>query len=443
MTVSDVRVDVTGDGRRPTVSLRTPVEDGARLGRVARRDDALDRPAHDDRTAAVLGIALGVSFTVCFLTGLYSHLLQQPPTWIAVPPSPAGLYRITQGLHVATGIAVDPPAARQALVGLPPAVRAGRRSETSPTPSSGSPSSCSSAGSLFMLFTGTANIERWYPWRFFFPAGHYWAAWITIGALVVHIGAKLPVVRRVFAVAADPNTPLAPAPGLGRRGFLAATAAASGLLTLFTVGQTVGPLGRLAFFSPRRPDIGPQGLPVNATAVEAGVIDAATVRRATACGSPGRSATELSAHPGRPRGHGPHQAVLPIACVEGWSASARWGGVPVARPARRRRRRPGTDVTVDVQSLERTASTASRSWPETRPGPRHAARPHHRRGGSPRRPRLPRAPHRRQPARRAADQVGRGAGGPMMAEPATMADPDRSPRRAPHRSGSASWSAAG
>ena len=45
-------------------------------------------------------------------------------------------------------------------------------------------------GSLFMLFTGTANIARWYPWPFFFPRGHYWGAWITIGALVTHVGAR-------------------------------------------------------------------------------------------------------------------------------------------------------------------------------------------------------------------------------------------------------------
>ena len=58
------------------------------LGRrvAEKRDAALARPAHDERTAALLGLALGVTFTVCFVTGLYSHLLQQPPTWIAVPP---------------------------------------------------------------------------------------------------------------------------------------------------------------------------------------------------------------------------------------------------------------------------------------------------------------------------------------------------------------------
>ena len=29
----------------------------------------------------MLGIALGVSFAVCFVTGLLSHLIQDPPSW--------------------------------------------------------------------------------------------------------------------------------------------------------------------------------------------------------------------------------------------------------------------------------------------------------------------------------------------------------------------------
>ena len=44
-----------------------------------------------------------------------------------------------------------------------------------------------------MLFTGLANINLWYPWPFNFRVAHYWVAWITIGALVVHIGAKFAV----------------------------------------------------------------------------------------------------------------------------------------------------------------------------------------------------------------------------------------------------------
>ena len=48
-----------------------------------------------------------------------------------------------------------------------------------------------------------------------------------------------------------------------------------GLLTLVTVGQTVWPLRKLALLAPRRPDTGPQGFPVNRSAVAAGVVEAA------------------------------------------------------------------------------------------------------------------------------------------------------------------------
>jgi len=65
-------------------------------------------PRRGERVASWLGMALGVSFTVCFLTGLYSHFAQHPPSWFSLTARPAGLYRVTQGLHVATGIAAVP-----------------------------------------------------------------------------------------------------------------------------------------------------------------------------------------------------------------------------------------------------------------------------------------------------------------------------------------------
>jgi hypothetical protein len=314
------------------------------------RDEALSRPAHDDRTAAILGIALGVSFTVCFLTGLYSHLLQQPPTWVSVPPAPAGLYRVTQGLHVATGIASIPLLLAKLwsvyprLFAWPPFRDVAQAIERLALV-------VLVAGSLFLLFSGTANIERWYPWKFFFPAGHYWSAWITIGALVVHIGAKLPVVRRVLRSPVD-RTPADPGSGLTRRGFLGATAAATGLLTLTTVGQTVGPLRHLAFFAPRRPDIGPQGLPVNQSADDAGVRDVATAPdfRLVVTGA---VTTEVSFTREDLMAMTQRHAVLPIACVEGWSASARWGGVPIGDLLAAAGVDPDRRVEVDVESLER------------------------------------------------------------------------------------------
>ena len=47
-----------------------------------------------------------------------------------------------------------------------------------------------------MVFSGIANIAQWYPWRFGFPAGHFWMAWVTMGALVAHLGAKWAITRR-------------------------------------------------------------------------------------------------------------------------------------------------------------------------------------------------------------------------------------------------------
>jgi hypothetical protein len=55
---------------------------------------------------------------------------------------------------------------------------------------------------FFELTTGLFNIAQSYPWRFFFPVAHYAAAWLAIGALVVHIGVKLPVIRSALG---DPS----------------------------------------------------------------------------------------------------------------------------------------------------------------------------------------------------------------------------------------------
>ena len=74
---------------------------------IRKRSDGEERagsPLRDERTAAILGIALGVSFTICFATGLYSHWAQSTDPIIAFPARPAGLYRVTQATHVFTGV---------------------------------------------------------------------------------------------------------------------------------------------------------------------------------------------------------------------------------------------------------------------------------------------------------------------------------------------------
>ena len=307
----------------------------------------------DERAAALLGVALGVTFTVCFATGVLSHLIQDPPSWFQWPSRPAGVYRVTQGVHVATGLASIPLLLAKLWVVLPKlfawppftsVAHLVERLAIFPLV----------AGGVFELFTGLADTHLWYPWPFNFRAAHYWVAWITIGALVVHLGAKWATTRAAL-FAGNSSTDAAAAPtattsAFDRRTFLATVFAAAGAVTVFTVGQTVSPLRKLALLAPRRPDTGPQGFPVNRTAATAGVVDAARssgfrllvdgkVRRKLAL-----TRDELRAMP-------QHEATLPISCVEGWSTTQRWRGVRVRDLLDRAGAESGAEVR--VHSLQR------------------------------------------------------------------------------------------
>jgi hypothetical protein len=182
-------------------------------------------------------------------------------------------------------------------------------------------------GSVFLLFTGVANISLWYPWRFFFPIGHYWAAWITMGALFVHIGAKAGIARRSLGKQAVPELE-PPGDGLSRRGFLGVIASVTGLLTVTTVGQTFRPLNFLAVLAPRRPDVGPQGFPVNKSAASAKVLESA-VDPSYFLTVQGNVDRPLSLSLVDLQEMSSAEATLPISCVEGWSTSQTWQGVRV------------------------------------------------------------------------------------------------------------------
>ena len=280
---------------------------------------------HETRTAAVLGIALGVSFGTCFLTGLLSHLVQHPPAWFEWPSRPAGLYRITQGIHVTTGFVSIPILLAKLWTVFPrfwtwPPFRnvahAVERISLVPLV----------AGGVFLLFSGVANVARWYPYPFFFPSAHYWTAWMTIGAMVAHIGAKASLTRD--ALRRDPAPDLVTAPANDRRAFLAGVGATAGLVALTVLGGTVGPLSGVAAFAQRRPSRGPQGLPVNKTAGGAGVVRAAQ-DPAYRLVVEGRVRRPLSLSRADLHSMPQHEAELPIACVEGWSRGAHWKGVRV------------------------------------------------------------------------------------------------------------------
>jgi hypothetical protein len=300
------------------------------------RQGRYQSPLRDERLAAILGASLGALFLICFVTGLYSHLQQHPISWLPVPARPVGLFRITQGVHVAAGIASMPVLAAKLwlvwprLVASPPAKRLAHvveRIGLLPLV----------AGGIFMVFSGIANVAQWYPWHFAFPAAHFWVAWIVMGALVSHVGAKWAISRRALRTPgrrpplaqADPvlgTVAEGPHWGLSRRGFLGSVAAAAGALTVTTVGQTVRPLRRLALLAPRDPHSGPQGRPVNRSARNAGVFAPATSPdfRLTVSG---RVARPLTFTLDSLASLGFHSATLPIACVEGWSYSAVWRGV--------------------------------------------------------------------------------------------------------------------
>ena len=274
------------------------------------------------RLTSQLGIALAAGFTICFVTGLVSHLIQHPPSWFWWPSRPIGLYRITQGLHVATGLATIPLlgvklwSVYPRLFSWPPARSLAHAIERASI-------ATLVAAALFQLISGTLNIARWYgPMPFFFTAGHYWSAWLAVGVLLVHIGVKLPIIRAALTHAAPERTRPG---GLTRRGLLATAGGAAGVITLGTVGQTVAPLSRISVLAPRRPNVGPQHLPVNKTAAGAGVRDLAMdpAYRLIVAGPGRRVSLSLADLNGLEQ----HTAILPISCVEGWSSTATWTGV--------------------------------------------------------------------------------------------------------------------
>jgi len=264
--------------------------------------------AHDPVVSSRLGLWLGVAFAVCFVTGLASHAAQF--TTLPWPTRPVGLYRVTQGLHVLSGIAAVPLLVAKLWSVYPklferPAVR--------------SPAHALERGAIlvllaavfFELATGVFNIAQSYPWRFYFPAAHYAVAWIVAGALVVHVAAKLPATRAALATRSDPE----------RRAFLRTAGVAAAGALLATAGSTVPWLRRVSPLAWRSAS----GLPVNRTAAAAGVVVPPDWRLTIAWAGGRRTVSldELNALPQR-------TAELPIACVEGWSASASWTGVRIS-----------------------------------------------------------------------------------------------------------------
>ncbi len=302
--------------------------------------------AHHERVTARIGLWLGIAFTVCFLTGLLSHFIQKPPTWFYWPARPVNLFRVTQGLHVISGIAAIPLLLAK-LWSVYPKLFGRPLVRSLPHALERASILVLSGAAFFQLVTGLFNVAQNYLWGFHFPAAHYAVAWVAIGSIFVHVAVKLPIIRRGLRRLNDePEEDTAGV--LSRRGFLRNTGLATGVAMVATAGATVPFLRDVSPLS-WRSSRGPQGVPVNRTAAAARVTESAMdpawrLEVVTPGGSRTFSLDELAAMPQT-------TAELPIACVEGWSQSASWTGVPVADLLRVAGGEPGSDVR--VESLER------------------------------------------------------------------------------------------
>jgi DMSO/TMAO reductase YedYZ molybdopterin-dependent catalytic subunit len=340
------------------------------------REGAFQSSLHDERTASLIGTALGVAFVLAFVTGVISHELQHPPSWLPLPTHPVWFYRFTQGLHVACGLAAIPLLLAK-LWTVYPRLFAWPPLTSVPNALERLSIGVLVAGAVFELVTGLLNVAQWYPWRFPFTQTHFWVAWITVGALLLHLAVKAPAIARGLrggrsaepapesgsALESGPAPESGPAgdarPGaVRRRVLIGSTAAAVLAVTATTIGQSVTSLRRFDLLAPRSPHDGPQEVPVNRTAAQAGVLSSAY--------DPGWALEVDGPRPYRLtldqlRALPQYGSRLPISCVEGWSVDADWEGVRLRDLLARAGIPAG--ATIRVLSLERDGAYAQSMMP--------------------------------------------------------------------------------
>ncbi len=296
----------------------------SRLPRPPRQED-FTSTLRGPEVAARVGLWLGICLTLAFLTGIWSHLYQDQPRWLTIPTRPVWLYRVTQGLHYLSGTAAVPLLLVKLYAVYPrlfARVPWGRARQVATTLLERGSIAVLVAATLFQLTTGVMNSAEVYAWSFSFRSTHYAMAWVAFGALVLHVAVKLPVVRSAFARPIDDGE--RPEPGLTRRGLVRVGLGASAVAVLSVAGGTVPWLRGLSLFE-THDGSGPQGLPVTRSARSAGVLSSALLPsyalQLSHAGTTRRlSLAALRAMP-------QHTERLPIACVEGWSASGLWTGV--------------------------------------------------------------------------------------------------------------------
>jgi DMSO/TMAO reductase YedYZ molybdopterin-dependent catalytic subunit len=324
------------------------------------RTKAWRSPLRGPWLTSIFGAVLLACLPLVILTGLLDYIAYSPQFGQAFPGNvgflhlpffnwptrPSWLFRLTQGLHVGLGLVLVPVVLAKLwsvvpkLFSWPPARSLAHVLERLSL-------LLLVGGILFEIVTGVLNIQYDYIFGFSFYTAHYFGAWVFIGAFVVHVALKLPTMVRslrsrslraelrtsradtVPEAIEDDLVAIAPAaPTLSRRGALALVGGGSLLVAVLTAGQTIGGLARrAALLVPRGRSYGdgPTDFQVNRTAAVAAITvrEAGAAWRLSLLGGPGMvqfDRTQLLAMP-------QHTAVLPIACVEGWSTTQTWTGV--------------------------------------------------------------------------------------------------------------------
>jgi DMSO/TMAO reductase YedYZ molybdopterin-dependent catalytic subunit len=313
---------------------------------------------------AALGIVLLIGFPIVFVTGILSHAAYMPqlgnnavvPRELDLqfitfdwPTKPVWLYALNQGTHVTLGVVLVPVLIAKLWSVIP------KLFAWPPAPNGAEVltklANLLLVGSaFFQLATGIANIQLWYPWDFNFVVAHYYGGWVLIFSIALHVAIRMPKVRAAMRTnkelrplrtnlqdtRPEPYEPGGlvtpnPAPAtISRRGVLGLVGAASGVLLVTTVGQSLGgPFRKLAVLAPRGNGLaldGPNGFPVNKTAEVARITKemvGATWQLELTAGDE----RLLLDRPSLMRLLPMHTYDLPIACVEGWSTTQAWTGV--------------------------------------------------------------------------------------------------------------------
>jgi len=140
---------------------------------------------------ARIGRVLGIAIALLFVTGLLSHYQYEPWAWLPEPAKPVWGYRLTQGIHVATGIATIPLLLLKLWSVYPNGFRFPPLRSIKHAIERLSVAILVSVA-LVQVTTGFLNVLNWYPFPWYFLTVHRFLAYVLVGSVLLHVGVKLP-----------------------------------------------------------------------------------------------------------------------------------------------------------------------------------------------------------------------------------------------------------